>query len=108
MSVAVLATGGKLVINIAVASTRASAKYTPYIAHFIFTHLSFLTSSLLGEAPERQLVEDRRQNQTTVTRTRRRPFERPASKHHGRFNQSIDQIELELQYRPSPNQIKAS
>src|SRR6266702_2586812 len=27
---------GKLVINIAVASTRASAKYTPYIAHFIF------------------------------------------------------------------------
>ena len=36
MCVAVLATGGKLVINIAVASTRASAKYTPYIAHFIF------------------------------------------------------------------------
>src|SRR6266699_3747406 len=107
MSVAVLTIEGKLVINIAVASTRASAKYTPYIAHFIFTHLSFLTSSLLGEAPERQPAEDRRQHQTTITRTRRRPFKRPASEHHRRFNQSIDQIELELRYRPSPNQIKA-
>ena len=58
MSVAVLAIGGKLVINIAVASTRASAKYTPYIAYFIFTYLSFLISSLLGEALKWQLAED--------------------------------------------------
>ena len=36
----------------------------------------------------------------TVTRTRRRPFERPASEHHKRFNQSINRIEPELQYRP--------
>ena len=52
----------KLVVNIAVASTRASAKYTPYIAHLIF-YPSFLTSSLLG----------RHQNssqQRTVARTR--------------------------------------
>jgi len=45
-----------------IASTRASAKYTPYIATLIFTFPSFLTSSLPREAPERQPAEDRRQN----------------------------------------------
>jgi len=45
-----------------IASTRASAKYTPYIATLIFTFPSFLTSTLPREAPERQLAEDRRQN----------------------------------------------
>ena len=54
-----------------IASTRASAKYTPYIVTLIFTFPSFLTSSLPREAPERQPAEDRRQNQTTVARTRR-------------------------------------
>src|SRR6266700_2370538 len=42
--------------------------------------------------------DDRRQNQTTVTRTRRPPFEQPASEHHERFNRSIDQIEPEHRY----------
>ncbi len=45
-NIAVLAIGGKLVVNIAVASIRASAKYTPYIAHFIF-YPSFLPYILL-------------------------------------------------------------
>src|SRR5712672_3102942 len=49
-----------------IASTRASAKYTPYIATLFFTLPSFLTSSLPREAPDRQPAEDRRQNQTTV------------------------------------------
>ena len=49
-----------------IASTRASAKYTPYIATLFFTLLSFLTSSLPREAPERQPAEDCCQNQTTV------------------------------------------
>src|SRR6266702_3225175 len=46
-----------------IASTRASAKYTPYIATLFFTLPSFLTSSLPREAPERQPTEDRHQNQ---------------------------------------------
>jgi hypothetical protein len=41
--------------------------------------------------------DDRYQNQTTTaTRTRRQPFEQPASEHHERFNRSIDRIEIEL------------
>ena len=50
-----------------IASTHASAKYTPYIATLFFTHPSFLTSSLPRKALERHC----RQNQTTVARTRR-------------------------------------
>ena len=83
-----------------IASTRASAKYTPYIATLFFTHPSFLTSSLPRKALERQPAEDCRQNQTTVARTRRPPFKRPSSERHERFNQSIDRIEPELRYRP--------
>ena len=43
-----------------IASTRASAKYTPYIATLFFTHPSFLTSSLPRKALERQPAEDAR------------------------------------------------
>ena len=53
-----------------IASTRASAKYTPYIATLFFTLPSFLTSSMPREAPEQQPEDDRRQNQTTVARAR--------------------------------------
>ena len=56
-----------------IASTRASAKYTPYIhlgSHLIF-YPSFLTSSLPRETLERQPADDRRQNQTTVAGARR-------------------------------------
>jgi hypothetical protein len=41
-----------------IASTRASAKYTPYIATLFFTHPFFLTSSLPRKALERQPVEN--------------------------------------------------
>src|SRR6266568_4882994 len=59
--------------------------YPLYSPLYFFTHFSFFISSLLIEALEQQPVEDRHQNQTTVTRTRQQPFERPASKHHRRF-----------------------
>ena len=55
-----------------IASTRASAKYTPYIhlgSHLIF-YPSFLTSSLPRGTPERQPADDRRQSRTTVVRAR--------------------------------------
>src|SRR6266436_8559656 len=70
----------------------------PYIATLFFIYPSFLTSSLPRKALERQPVEDCRQNQTTVARTRRPPFEGPASERRERFNQSIDRIEPELWY----------
>ena len=41
----------------------------PYIATLFFTHPSFLTSSLLRKALERQLAEDCRHNQTTTVQT---------------------------------------
>ena len=72
----------------------------PPIAILFFTYPSFFTSSLPRKALERQPAEDCRQNQTTVARTRRPPFERPSNERHERFNQSINQIEPELQYRP--------
>ena len=102
-----------------IASTRTSAKFTPYIAIWFLTLPSFLTSSLPREAPEWQPEDrcqnqttvartrrpspepdDRRQNQTTVARTRRRPFKQPGNEYHKRFNQSIHWIEPELRYRP--------
>ena len=44
-----------------IASIRASAKYTPYIATLFFFYLSFLPYILpTREASEQQLVEDRR------------------------------------------------
>src|SRR6266700_4786438 len=49
-----------------IASTRASAKYSPYIATLFFTHPSFLTSSLPRKALVRQPSDDCRQNQTTA------------------------------------------
>ena len=52
-----------------IASTRASAKYTPHIATLFFTHPSFLTSSLPRKALERQPAEYCRQNQTATVRT---------------------------------------
>ena len=51
-----------------IASTRASAKYTPYIhlgSHLLF-YPSFLTSSLPRGTLERQPADDRRQSRTTV------------------------------------------
>src|SRR6266436_4796633 len=58
-----------------IASTRASAKYTPYIATLFFT-LPSLHPPYLAE---RQPAEDRRQNQTTVVRTRR-PSSEPGNR----------------------------
>src|SRR5260370_29067293 len=70
-----------------IASTRVSAKYAPYVATLFFTLPSFLTSSLPREVPERQPVEDRCQNQTTVARPRRyRSNDQPA-------NTTIDSID---------------
>jgi len=67
-----------------IASTRASAKYTPYIATLFFTLPFFLTSSLpketQGPSPE---PDDRYQNQTTV---------RTTSQRTPRMIQSIDQL----------------
>src|SRR5207302_1824665 len=57
------------------------------------------------ETPERQPAEDRRQNQSTVARARRQPFERPASEHHERFNRSIESNQS-LNISPSPNRIE--
>src|ERR1700685_622317 len=49
--------------------------------------------------------DDRYQNQTTVARSRLRPFERPASEHHERFNRSIESNQS-LDISPSPNRIE--
>ena len=48
----------------------------PLYSHIIFYPFLYLTSFLPKEAPERQPAEDRRQNQTTVIRTRR-PLREP-------------------------------
>ena len=71
--VAVLAIGGKLVVNIAIAFIYASTKYTPYIAHFIF-YLSFLPYILLTWGGTRMAasrglsleLDNHYQNQTTA------------------------------------------
>src|SRR6266566_2027611 len=101
------------------ASTRASAKYTPYIhlsSHLIFypsLHPSYLRRHRNGSQqrtvartrrPSPEPV-DRRQNQSTVARSRRQPFERPASEHHERFNRSIESNQS-LNISPSPNRIE--
>src|SRR6266567_9480599 len=87
----------------------------PYIANLFFTLPSFLTSSLPREAPERQPAEDRRQNQTTVARTRRplpepdddRLNNQPANTTNDSINRSIE-LNQSFDIGPSPNQIKAS